>query len=266
MTFVPDPPDMTKILGMDTSSYEDDNETPRKILWDQAALNGVRFMNTRASIGLAKDADFQDFWRDCKGIMPRGAYHFLYPASLCSIRGQARLFAEQLRADPGEYAPCVDFEFSGTQRDPRKPSRMIPLYSTVSELEGFIAYLHEEFPIWPWKTDVLIYSAFYYWRDHGSVNPIWAKYGLWLAAYGSERLNVPAPWSAALFWQWTPSGDGKLFGTESNSVDLNYFMGTEGQFAAYFDLETVPGPGPEPKRRIMRVITEFDDGTKAVIE
>ena len=174
MTFVPDQPDPTKILGMDTSSYEDDNETPRKIDWNQAVVNGVRFMNTRASIGLSKDADFPDFWRDCKSRMPRGAYHFLFPASLCSIRAQARLLADQLRADPGEYAPCVDFEYSGRQKDPKKPSRSIPLYSTFSELEGFITYLHEEFPIWPWKTDVIIYSAFYYWRDHGSLDPKWA--------------------------------------------------------------------------------------------
>jgi len=270
MTFVPDQPNPNMILGMDTSSYEDNNETLRKIDWMQAKDNGIRFMNTRASIGLAKDADFPDFWRDCKGILPRGGYHFLYPASVCSIRAQAKLFASQLRDDPGEYAPTVDFEYTGTQKDPRKPSRNIPLYSTISELSGFIAYLHEEFPTWPWKTDVIIYTGYYYWRDHGSTDPHWADHPLWLALYESQHPILPAPWGKLLFWQWTPSGDGKKYGTESNSVDLNYFMGTEAEFGDFFSLPIVepdpidPGAGSSTKT-ILRVTTEFSDGSTVVL-
>ena len=154
--------DPTKVGGTDLSSYDTspDVSTGTGINWNTMLKAGIKFLYTRASIGLNTDGAFSKIWSESKGLLPRGGYHFLYPSSTgLSIRQQANLFASLLKSDPGELPPCVDVEYQGTD------SKNRPAVLTSSDVFGFITYLHEAFDPWPWKDDVLIYTGYYYWKD-----------------------------------------------------------------------------------------------------
>jgi GH25 family lysozyme M1 (1,4-beta-N-acetylmuramidase) len=259
------------IGGFDLSIYEDDPTTPRGINWQQAALAGIKFMWARATCGLAPDGDFPVFWKASKGEMPRGAYHFLYPASTgAHIMAQAQAFYDHIKHDPGEMPPCLDVEYQG------KDAKGKPVYLTLSEVTGFITYLHQLMNPWPWKRDVLIYTGFYYWRDQiASTDPSLLTYDLWIAQYGTLKPSIPLPWTKSLFQQFTSNGDGKTYGTESLSVDLDVWDDTQDAFNAYCNLAPVvpPAPVPTPTGTTIQIMKELvitistsDPNTQAKVE
>jgi len=79
----------------------------------------------------------------------------------------------------------------------------------------------------------MIYTAPYYWREFGSDNPWWARFPLWIANYYVVKPVIPLPWTSWVLWQYTPKGDGALYGAESLNIDLDRFYGTPEQFKQF---------------------------------
>ncbi len=229
---------MANVIGPDVSFYQDDPETPQ----------GIDFVKMRASAGYViiragqntwVDSDFKVNWREAKlAKLPRGSYWFY--DSRTEPKKQAELWVEQFGGDFGELPLFADFEesYMGPYRGWKN------WYTFLERLKALVNG-HE----------IAIYTAYYYWRDNAP-NPetqaanlnYFKQYPLWIANYGATEPLVPLPWKKGewLFWQYTETGDGALYGVESKGIDLNYFNGDLAAFAARFNL-TIPDPNPNPE-------------------
>ncbi len=237
---------MAYIIGPDVSFYQDDPETPQGI--DFAKMRqAAEFVIIRAGQNLWVDPDFKYNWREAKRAgLPRGSYWFY--DSRADPKRQAELWAQQFEGDFGELPLFADFEekYGGTYKGWKN------WYNFLERLKQLVN-----------GKEIGIYTGYYYWKDNApsastQANELnyFKQYPLWIARYGATEPLAPKPWGAGewLFWQYTESGDGKLYGVESNGIDLNYFNGDLQTFRARFKLDVAPPPPPPP-------LPPADDGT-----
>lgn len=217
------------IKGPDISFYQDDNETPQKVNFDQMKSAGASFVICRAGQKNWPDQDFNDYWRGAKSAgLPRGSYWY-YDSRESPIT-QAVLWIETMKNDLGELPLFVDLEerYGGT-------------YAGASNWKKFIDKLKQLVP----GKEIVIYTAYYYWLENcpTSYHPYFEQFPLWIANYGVPSPRIPLPWSEWLFWQYTTTADGKAFGVESLGIDMNYFNGDENKFKERFNLGENPPSG-----------------------
>ncbi len=229
---------MANVIGPDVSFYQDDPETPQ----------GIDFVKMRASAGYAiiragqntwVDSDFKINWREAKlAGLPRGSYWFY--DSRTEPKRQAELWVQQFGGDFGELPLFADFEES--YMGPYKGWKN--WYTFLERLKQLIN-----------GREIAIYTAYYYWRDNAPNATTQAtnleyfrQYPLWIAHYGAVEPMIPLPWKKGewLFWQYTETGDGNLFGVESKGIDLNYFNGDQTALQVRFNLTDAPPPPPPP--------------------
>lgn len=225
---------MTNAIGPDVSFYQDDNTTPAGI--DFAKMKEkADFVIIRAGQNEWIDPDFPTNWAAAKKAgLARGSYWFY--DSRVEPKRQAELWRDALGDDQGELPLCADFEesYGGA-------------YQGWRRWYAFLEYLKEVMP----EKEIIIYTAYYYWRDNApnatseaSSLAYFHQYPLWIANYGVSAPNVPAPWGKDewMLWQYTEHGAGAAFGVESAGIDLNYFNGTPEEFRARFNLSGVTPP------------------------
>lgn len=200
--------------GVDVSHWE-----PR-VIWQEVKDAGYEFAFMKACQGIVTDEKFRDYWRDCKGILPRGAYCFYDPryASISPARSAA-YFWDLIKDDPGELPPVLDIE-----RYTSGP------YHGARYWYDWIANFHLLSGRYP-----LIYTAYYYWTDNVVINPVldvrWfaEKCDLWVANYETTVPMIPYPWTDWLYWQHSETGTVpgvyNQFG-QLTECDLNYYKGT----------------------------------------
>jgi len=214
------------IKGIDVSKWEP------VIDWQKVADQNIRFVFVKASQGAYKDTSFSTHWKNSKGVMPRGAYHFYYPWT--DPKRQAEAFYDALDDDWGELPFVVDIE---AYKDRDAP------YFGWKRWYDYLERLKELAP----SKEIMIYTGFYYWKDYG---PAWwdlprhtyfAQYPLWLASYSQytpeQSKYIPLRgWNEWLFWQYDENEilDGVKDGGHLTSVDTNYFNGDEAKFAELF--------------------------------
>ncbi len=229
---------MAAIIGPDISFYEDDPQTPQGIDFPKMRQS-AEFVIVRAGQNLWVDPDFKLNWREAKlAGFPRGAYWFY--DSRADPKRQAELWAQQFDGDFGELPLFADLEenYGGAYKGWKN------WYNFLERLKQLTG-----------GKEIAIYTAYYYWRDNApnastqaSALEYFHQYPLWIAHYGAVKPSVPKPWTADewLFWQYTDHGDGKLYGAESNGIDLNYFNGDLDTFRARFKIGDAPPPPPPP--------------------
>lgn len=232
---------MTNAIGPDVSFYQDQPETPEQIDFVKMR-QAADYVIIRAGQNLWPDPDFAYNWREAKqASLPRGSYWFY--DSRADPKRQAELWVKKLNGDLGELPLFADIEdpYSGPYKGWRK------WYDFLERLKQLVG-----------TKEIAIYTAFYYWRDNAPNATSQAEnleyfhqYPLWIANYGVTVPKVPKPWAPDewLFWQFTETGDGKLYGVESKGIDLNYFNGDVATFRARFALGgQPPAPPDEPVR------------------
>lgn len=242
---------MYSVIGPDISFYQDDDATPE----------GVDFTKMKASadfviirVGQSRwiDSDFRTNWAAAKAVgLSRGSYWFY--DSRAEPKRQAELCANALKDDPGELPLCADFEdtYDGPYGGWRK------WYTFLEALKKLL----------PGK-EIVIYTASYYWQQHGP-NPsteassldYFHQYPLWIANYQTSKPNVPAPWGEDewLWWQYTAHGDGATYGVESKNIDLSYFNGDLDAFRARFNLSASPTNPTVTKYKVDLSLRESPD-------
>ena len=94
---------MIRAQGIDTSHWEGLVNCPKVF------ANGADFLYVKASQWSA-DPCFAGTWKNAKGILPRGAYHYLDWG--WSELKQAELFVKTMNGDWGELPPCLDLEMN----------------------------------------------------------------------------------------------------------------------------------------------------------
>lgn len=230
-------PDDSRTWGVDVSFYQDDNNTPRGIDFQQMRAEGATFAFIRAGQYTWEDPDFRVNWEAAReaGLL-RGAYWFLDARG--SGRDQAWKMAGMLMGDWGELPPVVDYEHKvrvPVQTKRKNRTMSVWKYNTPAQLDDFISALGS-------AMTPMIYTGYYYWMEHGSFDKKYAQYPLWIAGYGGDKPRVPPPWSEWTFWQFTDNGPGKMLGAESEHIDLNY---SNDEMIGLPPLEPVEYPEPE---------------------
>jgi lysozyme len=223
---------MIRTKGLDISHWQGGFD-PRI-----AYANGARFMYFKASQNVP-DSRFAENWKKTKGIMPRGAYHYLDWG--WSEIEQAKLFVKTMAGDWGELPPCLDFEMY-----PAPYGLSAALCS--GKAWNFVRYVEEATRRIP-----MIYTGYYFWNDWGSNNSGWAKYPLWLPWYASETwikictkggTGAPKPWTNWTIWQTTDKANGLAYGVQSLNIDTNLFNGSETDLEKFCDGAPVLPPPP----------------------
>lgn len=229
---------MANVIGPDVSFYQDEPTTPEGIDFIKMSAS-AGYVIIRAGQNTWVDSDFKYNWREAKNAkLPRGSYWFY--DSRTEPKKQAELWVDQFQGDLGELPLFADFEenYNGPYKGWKN------WYTFLERLKALVNG-HE----------IAIYTAYYYWKDNApnattqaSSLEYFKQYPLWIANYGATDPLIPLPWKKGewLFWQYTESGNGKLYGVESNAIDLNYFNGDLAAFKARFklsDSEPEPIPG-----------------------
>ena len=221
---------MTNALGIDVSSWQDDNSTPQQMNFAKSKAAGAEFVFIKSSQARWCDQDFIYNWQAAKdaGIL-RGAYHFLdwtKPAEQ-----QADFFSGLLAKDPGEIPPTLDYEYrTGV------PSAGSARLECKAFLERVKANLN---------LTCMIYTGPDYWKNYGSADAYWKQYPLWIGNPYNAAPWVPLPWKEWTFWQYSWLGDGLLFGAESKGLDMDWYNGDSAKLhAAFGGVTPVPVPVP----------------------
>ena len=96
---------------MNRASIIDTSHWSGPVDWNKAFSSGAAGMYTKAS-QLANDDTFAPNWKNAKGLLPRGAFHYLDWEK--SELVQAKLFTDTMGGDWGELPPSLDLEMDPT--------------------------------------------------------------------------------------------------------------------------------------------------------
>lgn len=218
---------MARTLGVDTNHWEG------KVNSDLMALRGVRFNIAKFSDFVKwtnngfLDTQFAATYRGHKanGILI-GGYHWLQPSS--DHEAQARYYLDNAKGYALDIPPVVDFEDEAGRGSSNYLWKAQEWLKIVEQETG--------------RTPIL-YTASGFIRDFPKEKLGWmVKYPLWLAQYTFAQLppTVPYPWSNWTFWQYTDKGDGRYYGCESLTIDMDYYNGSYDDLLAYCGTVTPP--------------------------
>lgn len=200
-------------LGPDVSFYQDDDQTPQKINFNQMKSAGAAFCFLRGGQNSWIDEDFRDYVVAIRDTGLQWGTYWFYD-SRTTPESQAALW----RSACGNDIPTViaaDFEesYGGAYRG--------EIY-----WKRFLAACQAQFP----NSRPIIYTANWWWSQQTVTDPAYfGVYPLWVAGYPNSGqpadVTLPLPWRAtqAYLWQFTSKGNGPLYGVESANIDLNYF-------------------------------------------
>jgi lysozyme len=193
------------IRGVDVSHHQRAIEWPRLVKSSE-----ISFAFIKATEGTdLQDPRFQQNWRDSKGLVSRGAYHFF---TFCSSgEAQARNFLT-VAEEGGELPRAVDVEFGGNCRS------WASHHEIRRELEVFVEAITRA----DGRPPVLYLTRASFnriVRGHFRGVPLWIREVVWR----------PSADDYPNFWFWQYAGNGRLEGVET-LIDLNVFMGDRAAF------------------------------------
>lgn len=231
----------TSVIGPDVSFYQED------IAFSQMKAAGAKFVIVRAGQNNWPDTRFTSNWSAAKAAgIPRGSYW--YYDSRYPPEKQAELWVNMMGGDRGELPMWADLEesYGGGYAGPY----------------NWRAFIERVRALAPGK-EIGVYTAYGYWSANcpTAERAYFAQYPLWVANYGVTSPRLPPGWSDWLFWQFTSTGNGPLYGVSSKGIDLNYFNGDLASFNARYGGGNGTQPPPvidppvEPRQRAT-VITE----------
>lgn len=205
--------------GVDISVWQDDNSTPQMFDPWQARAQGAVFVGIKASQANWADPDYAQNWACCRDVLYRMPYHFL--TWDVDPKRQAEVFWSLLERDTHALLPLmVDFEWWRST----PPAALEILFNFLERLKTLSAPL-----------PLGIYTSKSFWEPHGSRAAYWRQYCLWLCDI-SGAVEIPAPWEAFTFHQYTFKLQGPAWGAESLDLDGDVFNGTLAEMQARFAL------------------------------
>jgi GH25 family lysozyme M1 (1,4-beta-N-acetylmuramidase) len=191
--------------GVDVSVYDGDVD------WTQVKSSGRAFGIAKATEGATfTDAEFATNWPAMKsaGIV-RSAYHFFHCDS--DPATQASFFLGVMGAlEPGDLPPSLDFEDTTTCTAATGVSMAIEWLSAVASATGTLPILY---------TSVNVLSQF---DDAASLA---GHTQLWVASRGVTCPDLPAPFTAWSFWQYSLTGTAQGLPNSNGMADLDQFNG-----------------------------------------
>ena len=191
------------VKGMDVSVYE------TSIDWAAAKAAGIQFAFIRATDGTQYlDPSFAGYWAGARAAgITRGAYQFFRPDQDPIAQADLMLTTMGTLA-PGDLPPVIDVEMTGGLTPAQVATNVTAWVEHVQTALG--------------RTPI-IYAGFYSWQDDvGGANL--STYPLWHAQYTTDPCpNIPVPWTAWTFWQYSSTGTVPM--VEGETTDLDVFNG-----------------------------------------
>lgn len=231
---------MTNAFGIDTSHWDG------KVNWQTAKQAGVSFGIFKLTdfyrdqpIGFT-DSQAGNSWQGLKdNAIVSGAYCWLQPKQDPTV--QAKYFLEAWKKYPTDMPPILDFE----------DRNVISWNDMLWRGKTWLEYIEAQTGKVP-----IIYTSSGYINNFDKVKRSYlAKYPLWLAQYTWMQLppSVPYPWTKWLMWQYSDQVNGKQYGSESATVDANYFAGSEADMRAYFGVGQVVPDEPSDAEKLAKL-------------
>ena len=171
---------------------------------------GATFAFIKASQAAYIDPKFLANWKIAKDAeLMQGAYHYMDYTR--PVREAANFYATILENYPGELPPVVDYEQTRNDNNTSAARAYLREFLEILKSRG-----HKP----------ILYTSSGFWSKYGDKNSYWKEFPLWLAYYTtSSKAVVPLPWTKWTFWQYSSTGKGSTYGTQSYNVDLNRFNG-----------------------------------------
>jgi lysozyme len=222
------------VLGIDVSSAQG------TVTWTKVAAAGRAFAFIKATQGNYNDqTTFKADWASAAsaGVL-RSAYHFFDPTKDGSA--QATFFLDELTAaggmTDGDLPPMLDIECPVSSSEATATSQGSGCEYPANS--GWVATATMKQRIYDWLDAVeaatarkpIIYSYPSWFADVAFTDAKLADYPLFIATYATCA-SVPAPWTSAVFWQYSASGtvtgvtgdvdEDKFFGSASDLTTWN---------------------------------------------
>ena len=195
----------TTLEGVDVSVYDG------TVDWAQVKASGGAFGIAKATEGATlEDSEFPTNWPAMKsaGIV-RSAYHFFHCSSDPST--QATFFLGVMGAlEPGDLPPSLDFEDTTTCTASTGISMAIQWLDAVASATGTLPILY---------TSVNVLSNFQ------NTQSLAGHAQLWVASRGVTCPDLPAPFTAWSFWQYSLTGTAPGLPNSNGMADLDEFNG-----------------------------------------
>jgi GH25 family lysozyme M1 (1,4-beta-N-acetylmuramidase) len=195
----------TTLEGVDVSVYDG------TVDWAQVKASGRAFGIAKATEGATlEDSEFSTNWPAMKsaGIV-RSAYHFFHCSS--DPATQATFFLGVMGAlEPGDLPPSLDFEDTTTCTASTGISMAIQWLDAVASATGTLPILY---------TSVNVLSNFQ------NTQSLEGHAQLWVASRGVTCPDLPAPFTAWSFWQYSLTGTAPGLPNSNGMADLDEFNG-----------------------------------------
>jgi GH25 family lysozyme M1 (1,4-beta-N-acetylmuramidase) len=211
----------TTLEGVDVSVYDG------TVSWTQVKASGRAFGIAKATEGSTlQDGEFATNWPAMKsaGIV-RSAYHFFHCDTAPTT--QATFFLGVMGAlEPGDLPPSLDFEDTTTCTASTGIAMAIEWLDAVASATGTLPILY---------TSVNVLSNFQ------NTQTLAGHAQLWVASRGVTCPDLPAPFTAWSFWQYSLTGTAPGLPNSNGMADLDQF---NGDMSALLGL-TVGGSPPD---------------------
>lgn len=193
------------LQGVDVSVYDGNVD------WAEVKSNGGAFAIAKATEGASlTDAEFATNWPAMKSAgVVRSAYHFFHCDS--DPKAQASFFLGAMGAlEPGDLPPSLDFEDTTTCTPAAGISMAIEWLDAVASATGTLPILY---------TSVNVLSQF------DDTQSLAGHAQLWVASRGVTCPDLPAPFVAWSFWQYSLTGTAPGLPNSNGMADLDSFNG-----------------------------------------
>ena len=186
----------------------------------------------------------------------KGCYHWLQ-ASVDPIVA-ADFYLERYNRYAFDFPPVLDFEETSVRTTGKFSDyawRAQMWCKRVEEVTGRKPIIYTA----KWYTSYFTEKMIGWMRDY----PLWvADYSWWANNVTKTPYYMPAVWDEWTMWQYSADGNsrGDEFGTQSKSVDLNYYQGSYAELLTFLGMSETP---PEPltlEERVARLEKEVFGG------
>ena len=208
------------VQGLDISYWQTNAGSVKGVDFNKAVSAGARFAFIRASCGLKTDVRFIENWERAKlsGIM-RGAYHYAMLGE--NYKSQILSLVASLKNDSGELPVALDLEKTNNENNMTRAKLLAFAQNFKTDMKEYL------------NKDIVLYSNPDIISNYLKPVPQWLlDTDLWIANYGVTTPSI-GEWKSWKFWQYSNRGDGRSYGMESISVDLNYFNGSYDNLLSY---------------------------------
>jgi lysozyme len=199
------------VHGIDVSVYQGTIDWLNVAAKDTEQGHPIGFAYIKATDGPGYvDPQFAANWRNSRGLLPRGAYHFfLATATAAEVSEQADNFIRALKgglASTGETSlelpPMVDVEWGSVPGG-------VSVAQAVASLQSFLLLVERAFGMRP-----IIYTGPAFWQQYmGNTQAFSGSHLLWIATYGAPHTGdegfdppavdpqIPGGWASYAIWQ-----------------------------------------------------------------